>query len=181
MPVHDWASVEAGVFHDFHHAFVEQIKRDLNAGLLPRGYFAMTEQVTAGRIPDVLTLQATRYRLDRDTRDDTPRSSEGSGGAVLLAPPKVRTVSEVERDYYRRKQSRIAVRHVTDNRVVAVIEVVSPGNKSTSQALKQFVEKIGELLDKQVHSLIIDLHPPGRFDPQGIHRAILGIHRGQGL
>jgi hypothetical protein len=27
--------VKVGIFHDFHHAFVEQIERDLTAGILP--------------------------------------------------------------------------------------------------------------------------------------------------
>ncbi len=27
MPVHDWTRVEAGIFHDFHHAWIEEIKR----------------------------------------------------------------------------------------------------------------------------------------------------------
>ena len=172
MPIHDWASVEAGIFHDFHHALIEQIKRDLNAGILPRDYYAMAEQVTAGLIPDVLTLQSQGFRPDQDAGDDRGRSAGSGAGGALLAPPEMRTVSEVERDFYRRKQSRITVRHVTDDRVVAVIEVISPGNKSTRQALDRFVEKVGEFLDQGIHLLIVDLHPPGRYDPQGIHGAI---------
>lgn len=39
MPVHDWTRVEDGIFHDFHHAWIEEIKRSLNAGLLPGDYF----------------------------------------------------------------------------------------------------------------------------------------------
>ena len=35
MPVHDWSLVEAGLFHDFHHAWVEELKRSLNAKVLP--------------------------------------------------------------------------------------------------------------------------------------------------
>ena len=27
MPIHDWSRVDAGIFHDFHHAWIEQIKR----------------------------------------------------------------------------------------------------------------------------------------------------------
>src|ERR1700739_539434 len=44
MPVHDWTRVGAGIFHDFHHAWIEEIKRALNAGLLPDDYYALAEQ-----------------------------------------------------------------------------------------------------------------------------------------
>ena len=47
-----------------------------------------------------------------------------------------------------------------------------PGNKAAHNALRTFVEKAADLLDKRIHLLILDLHPPGRRDPQGIHGAI---------
>src|SRR5262245_65409977 len=48
MPVHDWSRIDAGIFHDFHHAWIEEIKRALNAGLLPVDYYALAEQQAAG-------------------------------------------------------------------------------------------------------------------------------------
>jgi hypothetical protein len=56
--------------------------------------------------------------------------------------------------------------------VVAVIEIVSPGNKSSSHALGKFTEKGADRLDAGVHLLIVDLFPPGTFDPGGLHSAI---------
>ncbi len=44
MPVHDWTRVEAGVFHDFHNAWISELRGALNEGLLPTGYYAMSEQ-----------------------------------------------------------------------------------------------------------------------------------------
>src|SRR3954469_6898935 len=82
-------------------------------------------------------------------------------------------------EFYRRKQTPIVVRHVSGDRVVAMIEVVSPGNKSTRHALRSFVEKAAELLDQRVHLLIVDLLPPGRRDPHGIHAAIWDEVAGQ--
>jgi hypothetical protein len=55
---------------------------------------------------------------------------------------------------------------------VAVVEVVSPGNRSTRQALDQFTRKAADFLEQGIHLLVIDLIPPGRFDPNGIHGAI---------
>jgi hypothetical protein len=171
MPIHDWGRVKAGIFHDFHHALVEQIKRDLNAGVLPTGYYAMAEQIAGGLGPDVLALQKPGGAPDEPI-DGGVRSSSGRNRGTLLAPPKVRIVAETDQEYYRRKQNHVAIRHVSDHRVVAVVEIVSPGNKSTRQALEQFTRKAAEFLDRGIHLLIVDLIPPGRFDPNGIHGAI---------
>ena len=53
-----------------------------------------------------------------------------------------------------------------------MVEVVSPGNQAARNPLRAFVQKAAELLDKRVHLLILDLNPPGKRDPQGIHGAI---------
>ena len=56
--------------------------------------------------------------------------------------------------------------------MIAVIEIVSPGNKSSRNALRAFVEKMTDLLREGVHLLIVDLFPPGPRDPEGIHKVI---------
>jgi hypothetical protein len=61
---------------------------------------------------------------------------------------------------------------VSGDRVVAMIEIVSPGNKSSRNGLRSFIEKAAEMLNQRIHLLIVDLFPPGRRDPQGIHGAI---------
>lgn len=55
MPIHDWTKTYDGAFHDFHVSWLVQLKRTLNKGLLPPGYYAMGEQVIGGAVPDVLT------------------------------------------------------------------------------------------------------------------------------
>jgi Protein of unknown function (DUF4058) len=169
MPIHDWTRVEAGIFHDFHHAWIEEIKRALNTGVLPSEYYAMAEQHAAGFGPDVLTLQGDR---NGDGDDDVGITLLSSEGGILLAPPKIKVTAETDREFYRRKQNTVAVRHVSGDRIVAMVEIVSPGNKDGRKALGWFVEKAADLLDKKIHLLILDLHPPGRRDPQGIHGAI---------
>src|SRR5262245_18349514 len=49
--------------------------------------------------------------------------------------PKTTWSSESEFAFYRRKQNSIAVRHVSNDEVVAMVEVVSPGNKSGKKAV----------------------------------------------
>lgn len=176
MPVHDWTRVEAGIFHDFHHAWIEEIKRALNRGILPADYYALAEQHAAGFGPDVLTLQG---RDEDEDEGDSSKSSSAKSGGVVLAAPILKVTAETDLEFYRRKQNTVAVRHVSGDRIVAMIEIVSPGNKSSRNALRAFVQQASELLEKGVHLLIVDLHPPGRRDPNGIHSAIWDDFAGQ--
>ena len=68
MPIHDWTRVDAGLFHDFHQDWTIELRRSLNAGRLPAGYVALTDQQTGGPIPDVLTLNRSAKRTGRRLR-----------------------------------------------------------------------------------------------------------------
>ena len=81
-------------------------------------------------------------------------------------------IGRSEMDVYRHRQNSIVVRRVHADRAVAVIEVVSPANKTTADALESFVRNANDTLEHGVHLLIIDLFRPGRPDPRGIHAAI---------
>lgn len=173
MPIHDWTCVEAGIFHHFHHGWIEEIARALNRGVLPGDYYALAEQHAAGFGPDVLTLQGRRA-IEEELEGETGSRAtpDGPGGGLRLATPPVRLTAETDLEFYRRKQHVVAVRHVSGDRVVAMVEIVSPGNKSHRSALLSFVEKVGWLLERRIHLLIIDLLPPTPRDPQGIHAVI---------
>ena len=163
MPIHDWSQIDHGIFHDFHQAWTIEIRKALNGGLLPPGFFALAEQIISGPIPDVVTLQR------KPSRDNLP---ERTGGlAVADAPPQARYITSAESEQYADRANQIAIRHQL-GRVVAVIEIVSPGNKSSRYAMRTFTEKAYELLQQGIHLLIVDLFPPSPRDPQGIHKAI---------
>ena len=84
MPIHDWTRVDAGLFHDFHQDWTIELRRALNAGRLPPGFIALTDQQIGGPIPDVLTLHRGLKK---------PETSEPGGGlAVAAAPPKARFI-----------------------------------------------------------------------------------------
>ena len=89
-----------------------------------------------------------------------------------MAEPRVRITAETDLEFYRRKQNVAAVRHVSGDQLVAIVEIVSKGNKSGRKAFEDFVRKAAEFLDHQVHLLILDLQPTTPRDPQGIHGAI---------
>jgi hypothetical protein len=170
MPIHDWSRVGAGIFHDFHHSWTEEIKRELNSGRLPSDYYALAEQFAGNFGPDVLTLQVQGIPDEEASAERAGDSSETGG--VLLAPPKVRFTATTEMAYYVRKQNTIVIRQISGDRVVALIEVVSPGNKASRHALHTFVAKAADALYRGYHLLILDLQPPSPRDPQGIHGAI---------
>lgn len=164
MPIHDWTRVDAGIFHDFHTAWTVQIKATLNSGLLPPDYYALTEQITSGLGPDVVTLQHPTNKIHP--------AKHGGPVAVKESPPVVQFRIQAEPDRYAAKAKTVAIRHSSDHRVIAVIEIVSPGNKNSRHGLQAFVSKAVELLRGGIHLLILDLFPPGPRDPEGIHRAI---------
>lgn len=164
MPIHDWTRVDAGLFHHFHQDWTIELCRSLNAGRLPPGYVALTDQQTGGLIPDVLTLS-------QGSRSGGRRAPTG-GLAVAAAAPQARFVVDLEEDSYARRANRIRIHHRHGD-VVAVIEIVSPGNKSSQNALQTFVRKASDLIWQGIHLLVVDLFPPSQRDPQGIPKAIL--------
>src|SRR5947209_10871663 len=129
MPIHDWTRVRSNRFHDFHQKWTVAICNALNAGRLPPGYFAMVEQRAGGPEPDVVTLELV------------PRVGPAPGGvAVDVQPPRARFVRRAAVDAYARKANRVTVRHA-DRDVIAVLENVPPGDKSSRQALQAFARE----------------------------------------
>lgn len=167
MPIHDWTKVEAGIFPAFHHEWISEVSRALNR-ILPADYYALPEQVAAGFGPDVLTLQGG----SEDAANPFHEASAGGTATALHTRPKTRFVAESDAEFYRRKKSSIVVRHVSGDRIVAMFEIVSPGNKSNRSAYRALIEKACELLEHRIHLLIVDPFPPGPRDPNGVHAAI---------
>jgi hypothetical protein len=168
MPIHDWTKVPAGIFHDFHAAWIIELRNALNDGFLPSGYYALAEQVTRPFGPDVLTLQTNGAA----TPNGPPAASRGV--ALLEKPPKVRLIQQSDADLYVKKANRLTLRHVSGDKIVAIIEIVSPGNKSSAHAVDELLDKVWSIIDQRIHLLLIDLFPPTARDPRGIHALIWG-------
>lgn len=165
MPVHDWTRVDAGIFHDFHVAWIPEIRKALNGGLLPDGFYALAEQHAGRSIPDVLTLHAST------PVEPLPFLHTEGGTAVAEAPPRVRHHESIEPTAKGLRRS-LAIRHVSGHRLVALLEIVSPANKDRLQSVDEFADKAVSALDAGIHLVVLDLFPPGPSDPQGIHGAI---------
>ena len=95
----------------------------------------------------------------------------GRSGVAAAAPAEPRSIDRIEVESYVRKANRIAVRH-RHGQTVAVIEIVSPGNKGSKAAMRSFVERSADLIQQGIHLLVIDLFPPGPRDPLGVHKLI---------
>jgi hypothetical protein len=161
MPMHDWTRVPAGLFHHFHQDWTIELARALNRGRLPKGVSALVEQRSGPFEADVLAVE-------RRTR---PQPSALNGGVTVCQQPVARIVRRTDKTVYSERANRIVVRHHL-GRIIAVIEIVSPGNKDGRRAFRQFVDKTVSLLSQGVHVLIIDLFPPTSRDPFGVHMAI---------
>ena len=172
MPIHDWTRVKPGIFHHFHLEWISSLATAFNSGLLPSTLYALAEQVTGdGGIPDILTLATAPPKRPEypALHDELPTIG---GVALATAPPKVQFSAEAEADLLSTRQRRIAIRHTSGDHVVAVVEIVSPGNKASRYAMERFAEKTADLLTASIHLLILDLFPPSERDPEGIHPLI---------
>jgi hypothetical protein len=55
--MHDWSKVKPGTYHNFHQLWTSSITNQINSGILPRGCFAMAEQIIGVPEPDVVALK----------------------------------------------------------------------------------------------------------------------------
>ena len=156
MPMHDWRKIESDLYYDFHFSWLLAIRDVLNSGLLGNEYYALAEQVTSEFKPDVVAL----------TKRDQPLT-QASGSA-----PTVALLDQGRMTNQLRKRNRLSIRHVSHDRVVAVIEIVSPGNKDDKKACADFVRKAFDLLAMRINFLYIDPFAPTDQDLYGLHARI---------
>ena len=162
MPIHDWTRVPSGLFHHFHQDWSIEIARTLNRGHLPKGFSALVEQRAGPREGSVLSIEGGQR----------PGSGgEHTGSVATMEPPVTRIIRSTAKRIYSDRANRILVKHHL-GQIVAVIEILSPGNKESRAAVRDFVEKTIDFLRTGIHALVIDLFPPTRRDPCGIHKVI---------
>jgi hypothetical protein len=167
VPVHNWSKVEAGVFHGFHHFLITTINTALNSGILPPDYYALPDQVVGPGHPDVLGLE-------RVSQPESRPSSNGAtaGGAAVAVAPAARFEETSDRTPKVRRRKQVVIRHISGDRVVAIVEIVSPSNKDGPLAVRDFARKMDDYLAAGIHLLVVDLLRPGPADPNGLHPVI---------
>lgn len=152
MPMHNWAKADAGIYPDFHNAWAQELKKALNAGILPTGLYATTERHFEKYFAEVLTLRRGPV--------DEPLSG-GGGLAVAVKPPKTRFQHGGVAAGYADRARSVVVHRESDREPVALIEIVSPGNKDR-QAAVDTPRAQGAQLAVSRHS-----RPGGRSVPAG--------------
>ncbi len=180
--IHDWTRVDAGIWHHFHLLWIGEMTKQLNGGLLPEPYYALAEPQGGFFVEGDGFVEGD----DGDGDDaDGPRRFEadllalhgdgagvGTGIALLDHPPQVRMTETLTAAGPRSR--RIAVRHGSGDRTVALIELASPGNRDGAAKIDAFCGKIAAALRGGVHVLLIDLFPPTPLTPVGLHGEVVG-------
>jgi hypothetical protein len=140
----------------------------LNAGRLPKGYYALSEQVATRMQTDLLTLRA-------QARDPARPNTNGALAVAEAPPPVGLSVRPDPKRKPRRPVRRgrhLVLRHVSGHQVVALVEIVSPSNKDRAAHVRELAEKVARSLEAGVHVLLLDLLPPTQRDPGGMHAAV---------
>jgi len=168
MPMHDWKRVDPNDYHHFHCSWIIALSNALNNGLLPAGFFALAEHSTPPIVPDVVTLTTPNNPPGKLPR----RANTAGGGLAVASHPTSIIATAVGKSIVRANPRRIVVQHARNRQIVAVIEIVSPSNKSSKQEFAKLVGKTVQLLEQGIHVLLVDAFPPTRRDPKGIHAAV---------
>ena len=143
-------------------------------GALPPGYYALGEQRSGDIGPDVLALHAIDKGTEEAAGMNWPPADETGMIAVAQRPPRVSATRESMKDeaFYLQKRRTLVIYHSTGDRIVALIEIVSPGNKHSEGTVHSLFEKVTGALSQGFHVLLIDLFPPGASDPGGLNHLI---------
>jgi len=160
--MHDWTRVDPNDYHTFHLYWLTHLSQALNKNRLPDGYYAMADHTTPPYVPDVVTLAS----------DGAPDPDDTSEGGVAVAPRTKISATEHGRRLKLAGRRRIAIKHIRDRQIVAVIEIVSPSNKAKKAEFSDLVGKSVQALRQGIHVLLVDPFPPMRRDPNGIHAAV---------
>lgn len=102
----------------------------------------------------------------------TLRVPGAAGGGTATAPATRFREQAAIRRRPRPPLRHVAVKHVSGDQTVAVIELVSPGNKGDRRTMTAFVQKSVALVQLGIHLVVVDLFPPTPRDPRGMHAAV---------
>lgn len=153
MPMHDWAAVDAGTYHDFHRDWTVELCRRLNSGILPAGYHARLQ----------------RRSIESDEQDRP----------VHVGPtPTARIVQRAEEFTYAMRADRIVI--LREGATVALIEITTPGLTRSPLLRREFSTVACACLDCGVHLLLIDPIPTAS-DDVGLHATIWKDFNGKPL
>ena len=162
MPIHDWTRVSDAVYHNFHLDWVTRAAAALNSGILPSSHFAMNETVE-------LRPEVGFCDMPEPDRPVSHRNWDERLPDAAEQPPRTRYRMVDERRQYACPV--ITVRDDLHQPAAAVV-FVTQQDKETPYRLDALLRLAVGAITRGVHLLIVDLFPPSKRDPQGVHKAI---------
>ncbi len=156
------------IYHAFHHNWIAFLSVALNEGRLPANYYTLPEQDTGGYGADVVSLRG------RSGTASEPGTATSATATIKCAAPQTRLVSVANANRVRKRKSHVAIKHVSGDETIAIIELVSAAHQDNRNGFVMFVQKACDLIERGVHLLVIDLFPPTNRDSERIHSAIWG-------
>lgn len=138
------------VWHDFHEAFLPQLRDQIAGNVAPHYIVKIDEHVYIHEPPAVDRTFLGRADVFVATR--RPLEGHHAATAMAKAPTQITLPSvDIERLSY------LEIRDRRDKRVVTVIELLSPSNKYSGADREQYLSKRGQLLASGTHLVEIDL------------------------
>jgi hypothetical protein len=140
------------VWPDVHTRLMNVFAEQLSPRLAPKYVAELTTQIVIDRVPDDPT--EPRYFLP----DVTLTKLREAGPATLAEPPSTPTAVRLRVPVaVPTRLVSIHIRHRESEKVVTVIELLSPVNKRPGEGRDEYLKKRQTLLDSSVHLVEIDL------------------------
>ena len=158
-----------------HGMWPAEIVRELFRLLPPR--YSVGPTITLGQLFEIDIGTMDRAEGFPDSVFD---SDETGGGTATLTATAVATLPaatlEVDLDWADQDNFEVEIFDTEEGRVVAAIEIVSPGNKDRPESRQAFVSKCSALLQQRIAVSIVDLVTVKQFNLYSELLAELGGH-----
>jgi Protein of unknown function (DUF4058) len=159
MPLRDhfrgpWS--EQNPWEGFHSAWINTMVRHLNGTVLPRRFRAIPQVHLGSFVESDVAAFERDQGTDADGPFDQQRDSANGGTTAVWAPPEAVHTLDIEFP----AQDVFEVRVHDDRRsmrLVAVVELVSPGNKDRPEQRHAFAAKCAGYLQERVGVVVVDI------------------------
>jgi hypothetical protein len=153
----------------FNSSWTNTLVRHLNSSILPERFRA-EPQIHLGALveSDVTTWDE---KPDTSLSPEGPNGPAGGSATAVWSPPRpaeTLTIAFADPDIYEVR----VLDEESGSRLVAVIELVSPGNKDRPETRRAFVSKCAAYLQQQVGVLVVDVVTDRRSN---LHRELLDL------
>lgn len=156
--------IEAQEWTDFHSRYINILSDQLTPDLRPRFTTRIERRVYVESVGDkqsiVPDVTITNSQRDTGPADSGFGSSPASSVATTIAPVECPLVMPVEH-----RESYLVIRNRQDQRVVTVIELLSPANKRSGTGRDVYLEKRSEVLASRTNLIELDFLRGGQRMP----------------